>query len=259
MISEDKAYEVLKSKVAKFPELLVTLGSGWNKVLDSAEVEVEIGYKELFGFEASVPGHEGRLVIAKVAGKRVAFMAGRIHMYEGFSARESAMPIRVFAKAGMKQVVLTAACGGLNEKFAVGDFVVLSDLLTLFLALDNPLKGPEFVDVSQIFDPKMRASAIKTCVDSEIPFHEGIYCYYHGPNYETPADKMALRHMGADVVGMSTVAEAIQARALGVKVLGISFVTNLAFVVHDHKDVVAEANKASGRMVSLLEGIIRES
>lgn len=255
-----KGEEVMSNKILKnLPELCIILGSGWNKVLEGADIESEISYEELFGMKAGVPGHDGKFVIAKVAGKRVAFMAGRPHTYEGYTTREATLPIRVLAEAGVKKVVLTAACGGLNEHYKVGDFVVLSDILTLFMALDNPLIGPDFVDVSQVFEPVMRKIAIKECVKNDIPFHEGTYVYYHGPNYETPADKMALRHMGADVVGMSTVPETIMAKSLGLSVLGLSFVTNLAFVKHDHKEVVQEANKASGQMVKLLTGIIEHS
>jgi purine-nucleoside phosphorylase len=166
------------------------------------------------------------------------------------------MPIRVFAQAGMKQVIVTAAAGAINEKYKVGDFVVLSDLLTLFLSVDNPLIGPTFTDMSQCFDEELRQRAIKACANNEIPFHEGVYAYAHGPHFETPADKMALKFLGADVVGMSTVPETIMARSLGVKVLGLAYVTNLAFVKHEHKDVLAAAEKGSSRMVSLLKDLV---
>ena len=232
------------------------MGSGWNKVLDGAKIEKEIGYKELFGVSATVPGHEGRLVIAKIKGKRVAFMAGRFHTYEGYTSRQATTPIRAFAKAGMKQLVLTAACGALNEKFKVGDFIILSDVITLFLALDNPLLGPNFIDVSEVFDKALREKAISVATKHKIPFHEGTYVYYHGPNFETPADKMALRFLGADVVGMSIVPEVLVARSLKVDILGLSFVTNLAFVKHNHLEVLAEANKASGKMVKILTGLL---
>lgn len=256
MLDEYEISAVLKEKVKKMPEMVVVLGSGWREVLSGVKSEVEVGFGEVFGVETSVPGHEGRLVVAKVSGKRVMFVAGRLHMYEGYSAREVTAPIRALHKAGMKKLVLTSAAGAINEKFGVGEIVVQSDLLTVFLALDNPLKGPAFTDMSEVFDREMRSVAIKVCAKEEIGFREGIYCYYHGPNFETPADKMALKILGADCVGMSTVPEAIQARALGVRTLGLSFITNLAFVKHDHKEVLAEAKKGSGRMVALLKGVI---
>ncbi len=256
MISDTQAVQILHNKVKKFPGTVVVLGSGWNKVVDDLIVESEIPYSELFGVEAKVPGHQGKLIIAKFHKKRVAFMAGRFHMYEGFSAREATAPIRVFSQVGMKTLILTAACGALNEKYKVGDFIITSDLLTLFLALDNPLIGPQFVDMSSVFDENERQKAIQICVQKKIPYHEGVYAYYHGPNFETPADKMALRFLGADVVGMSTVPETIQARSYGIKVLSLAFVTNLAFVIHDHKEVLAEANKASTKMKTILQGIL---
>ncbi len=256
MFTDQQSFEIVVKHIKKFPETLVVLGSGWNKVLDGAKIEKEIGYKELFGVSATVPGHEGRLVIAKIKGKRVAFMAGRFHTYEGYTSRQATTPIRAFAKAGMKQLVLTAACGALNEKFKVGDFIILSDVITLFLALDNPLLGPNFIDVSEVFDKALREKAISVATKHKIPFHEGTYVYYHGPNFETPADKMALRFLGADVVGMSIVPEVLVARSLKVDILGLSFVTNLAFVKHNHLEVLAEANKASGKMVKILTGLL---
>jgi len=252
----EEAITILQKRVKDFPSQLVILGSGWNKVLGGAKIETEIDYMDLFGIKASVPGHQGKLIIAKIRNERIAFMAGRIHMYEGYSAQEATLPIRVFGRAGVKELIVTAACGALNEKFRVGDFVILSDLLTIFLAIDNPLKGTQFVDTSAIFAEELRKKAIKIAIENNISFHEGVYAYYHGPNYETPADKMALRFLGADVVGMSTVPETIMARALGIKVLAIAFVTNLAFVKHDHREVLREAERASEQMVKLLEGII---
>jgi len=256
MFTSEKSFQILKNKVSSFPSTLIVLGSGWNNILKDVEINFEIGYETLFGVKTTVPGHTGKLVVGKINKKQVTFMSGRIHMYEGYSGEEATLPIRVFAKAGIKKLILTAACGALNPKYGVGDFVILSDILTLFLALDNPLSDPQFIDVSEVFDIKMRNKARKICVNKSIPFHEGVYAYYHGPNYETPADKMALKILGADVCGMSTVPETLTARSLGIKVLGLSFVTNLAFVKHDHKEVVREAEKGSKKMMCLLQNIL---
>lgn len=252
MLSETASLKILQQAVPNMPTDAAILGSGWNKVLAAAQIETEISFKKWLGVAASVPGHEGKLVIARINGTRVAVMSGRIHTFEGYSAREATLPIRVLAAAGVKRVMLTAACGALNQKYQVGDFVLLNDVMTLFLALDNPLLGPQFLDVSDIFDQEMRAKARQVMVSHGVSIKEGVYCYYHGPNYETPADKMALRFLGADVVGMSTVPEAIMAKWLGMKVLGLSFVTNLAFVKHDHTEVIAAANAASAEMVTVL-------
>jgi purine-nucleoside phosphorylase len=220
------------------------------------KIQVRISYEELFGVKTSVPGHTGELIIGTINKRRIACMSGRFHMYEGYSGFEATLPIRLFAKLGIKKLILTAACGALNEKFKVGDFIILSDVITLFLALDNPIKGAHFVDVSEVFDDHLRKNALQICSQEHIHFHEGVYVYYHGPNYETPADKMALRILGADVCGMSTVPETLVARSLGIQVLGLAFVTNLAFVKHDHKEVVEQANKASGQMKILLSSLI---
>lgn len=257
MFTEEKSLSILKKSVTQFPETLMVLGSGWNKILGDMAVEKSIPFSTLFGVSATVPGHEGKLVIGTIGKKRVACMSGRIHMYEGYTAHQATLPYRVFAKMGMKSLILTAACGALNEKYKVGDFIVLSDMITLFLALDNPLKGPQFIDVSEVYDIELRKKAVQVCGNNSIPFHEGTYVYYHGPNYETPADKMALRFLGGDVVGMSTVPETLAARACGVRVLGLAFVTNLAFVKHSHKEVVEEANKASKKMSTLLAGVMQ--
>jgi purine-nucleoside phosphorylase len=256
MLNESESLKILQQRVKNVPKTLMILGSGWSKVIDQLDIETEIDFETLFGVKATVPGHAGKLVVARHKKERVAIMAGRFHTYEGFTARQATLPIRVFAEAGVTDLILTAACGGLNEKYKVGDFVILSDMLTLFLALDNPLLGPQFLDVSEVFDPTWRAQARSLAVELKIPFHEGIYCYYHGPNYETPADKMALRLLGADVVGMSTVPEALVARWHKMRVMGLAFVTNLAFVKHDHKEVVAQAEKASQQMSDMLLGLL---
>ncbi len=255
-IDLNRSLSILKKEIKDFPETLIVLGSGWNKVLNRTSVLKSINYKQLFGVSATVPGHEGKLIIAKLKNKKVAFMSGRFHTYEGYSAYEATIPIRVFAAAGVKNLILTAACGALHEKFRVGDFVILSDLITLFLALDNPLIGPQFIDMSEVFDKNLRKIATAAAIKNNLPQQSGTYVYYHGPNFETPADKMALRFLGADVVGMSTVPETIVARALGLKVLGLAFVTNLAFVKHDHQEVLRQANKAGSKMAALLEQII---
>lgn len=254
MLDDEQALEKLKG--IGFPETLMVLGSGWNKVLEGAKVTREIPYRDLFGVAATVPGHEGKLILAELNGKDVAFMSGRFHMYEGYSAREATTPIRVFARAGMKNLVLTAASGALNENYKIGDIVILNDLITLLLSLDSPLVGPEFIDTSCVFDTQWREKAVAIAKKNNIPYQEGSYIYYHGPNFETPSDKRAMKILGADVCGMSTAPETLVARSLGVKVLGLAFVTNLAFVKHDHREVLYQAEKGSARMKALLSSLL---
>jgi len=243
-------------KKINLPQTVIILGSGWNKVLDKVKVLEEYSYEELFGIKTTVPGHSGKLIIAKSGKNKIAFMSGRFHLYEGHDAITATKPIRNLAQMGMKKLIVTSATGAINEKYKVGDFVILSDLLSLFLTGDNPLVGPKFTDMSEVFDPVMRKQAIEICAANSLPFHEGVYAYSHGPHFETPADKMGLKILGADVVGMSTVPETIVAKSLGVKVLGLSYVTNLAFVKHEHKDVLKAANIGSLQMVKLLNDLI---
>jgi len=230
------------------------LGSGWDRVLDKVKIISSRGYNDLFSVKSTVPGHQGKLIEAELAGKKVLILSGRFHIYEGHSAQKAVEPIEYLKKQGVTTLITTAAAGGLNPKYRVGDFVILNDLLTLFAP--TPLIGAKFQDLSQIYDPNLQQLATNALVNLKAPFHKGVYVYYHGPNFESPADKMALRHLGADVVGMSTVPETIMAKHLGLKVLGLAFVTNLAFVKHDHQEVLRESQKAAAKMSSLLEKIV---
>ncbi len=258
MFTDQEAYSKLKKFVGNFPDTLVVLGSGWNKVLDDIKIIERISYENIFGVKSSVPGHNGELVIGQIGEKRIAFMSGRFHTYEGYGAEEATTPVRVFAKSGIKNLIMTSAVGALNEKYKVGDFVILNDVITILQVLDNPLKGPKFIDMSQVFDGKLRQKAIDVSRKLNIRYREGIYIYYHGPNFESPADKRALRILGADVTGMSMIPEVIVARSLNLRILGLAFVTNLAFVKHDHKEVLREAEKAGKKMKNLILGLIKK-
>ena len=207
----------------------------------------------MFGVKATVPGHEGRLVIGTLNNSRVALMSGRFHLYEGYTSQEVTQPIHLFAKAGIQNLVLTAACGALNKRYCVGDIVILSDIITLLLSPNNPLIGPPFIDTSCVFDKNLRERAVVIARKNNIFYQEGSHVFYPGPNYETPADKRALKILGADVCGMSIVPETLVARSLGIKVLGLAFVTNLAFVKHDHMQVLKEAERGSKNMKCLLK------
>lgn len=230
------------------------LGSGWNKVIDEVKIIKSWPYQKLFKVKSTVPGHEGKLIYGKLSGKPVLILAGRFHIYEGHSAQTATEPIRLLKKLGVETLITTAAVGGLNPKYKVGDFVVLSDLLTLLVP--TPLVGANFQDMSQAFDVKLIGLAKKTIASQKLPLQSGVYFYYHGPNFETPSDKRALRLLGGDVVGMSTAPETIMANHLGIKVLGLVFVTNLAFVKHNHLDVLAAATKASPQMSRLLTKLV---
>lgn len=230
------------------------LGSGWDRVLDKVKIIKSWDYNEIFSVKSTVPGHQGKLIYGHLAKKPVVILSGRFHIYEGHTAQKAVEPIEYLKKIGITTLITTSACGGLNPKYQVGDFVILNDLLTLFSP--TPLVGAKFQDMSQIYDRFLQQIAEAAMTDLKLNFHKGVYVYYHGPQYETPADKMALRHLGADIVGMSTVPETTLAKYLGLKVLGLALVTNLAFVKHDHKEVLAQSEKAGAKMSSLLEKIV---
>ncbi|PJE62973.1 purine-nucleoside phosphorylase [Candidatus Roizmanbacteria bacterium CG10_big_fil_rev_8_21_14_0_10_39_6] len=258
MFTLEKSFAILKKAIPHFPDTVLMLGSGWNLILERKERMYDMSYSDLFGVTSTVPGHEGHLVVVDIGGRKVACMSGRFHTYEGHSGSDATLPIKLFQKASAKTLIVTSASGALNEKYAVGDIIILSDLLTLFLGGYNPLVGANFVDMSSVFDAELATKAKAICVKNKFSFHEGVYSYVRGPHYETPADKIALRFLGADVVGMSTVPEVLMAKSLNMRVLGLSFVTNLAFVKHDHKEVLFQATKASSRMKLLLEGVLQK-
>lgn len=238
------------------PQVGLILGSGWNKVVDKIKVIKSWSYEDVFKVKSTVPGHAGKLLYGILNKKPILIMAGRFHIYEGHSAETATKPIKLLKKLGIKTLITTSAVGALNPKYKVGDFVVLDDMITLFVP--TPLIGPQFQDLSQAFDSKLMAIAKKTIIAQNLPLQKGVYIYYHGPQFETPADKMAVRHLGGDVVGMSTVPETIMANHLGIKVLGLVLVTNLAFVKHRHSDVLSAADKASKQMSKVLEKIVAQ-
>jgi len=256
MFKLEHSIAILKERVTCLPSTLVILGSGWSSILDHTKITSSIDYKDLFGIAPTVKGHEGKLVVATINKRQVAFMSGRFHLYEGHTPEEVTNPIRLCNHAGVKNLITTAACGGLNETYQVGDIVILSDVLTLFLSLKNPLIGPQFVDMSSAYDIEMRKKAVKICKQNKISYKEGVYAFYHGPNFESPTDKKALKMLGADVCGMSSVPELLVAKSLGMKTLGLAFVTNLAFVKHNHIEVLKEAERGKMRMKTLLTQIL---
>lgn len=232
------------------------LGSGWDKVLSKVKIIKSTDYSRIFSVRSTVPGHQGKLIEGILAGKPIIILSGRFHIYEGHSPQKAVEPIEYLKKIGVKTLITTAAVGGLNPKYEVGDMVILNDLLTLFAP--TPLVGPKFQDLSQIYDRLLIQTAQSAMTELKLPFHHGVYVYHHGPQFESPADKMALRHLGADVVGMSTVPETIMAKYLGMKVLGLALVTNLAFTPHSHQEVLEQSLKAGSKMSQLLFKIIQK-
>ncbi len=247
-------------------EVALILGSGLSGLADVVEDAVSVAFEAIEGFplpERHVVGHRGRLVLGTISGVRVACFQGRIHRYQGFSARQVAYPVRLAHALGASTLVVTNAAGGIDPALRVGDLVLVSDHINLMG--DNPLvgwPGPEggnpFVPMRDAYDPELRAIALQAAAETGVALvPEGVYLGLLGPSYETPAEVEMVRTLGADVVGMSTVPEVIAARALGMRVLGISLVTNAAAGVGlDHAEVLEAGRLAAQRMQSLAIAIL---
>ncbi len=215
------------------PALGIVLGSGFGPVAEAVEAEREYAYRELPGFPVgSVHGHEGRLILGQWHGVPVAVLQGRAHFYEGFSMDEVTFATRVLVALGAGSLLVTNAAGGINPKFRPGDFMVLADHIN-FMGV-NPLRGPEpsgcsrFVDLTRAYDPDLRTALKRAGKAAGARCHEGVYLAVSGPSFETPAEIRAFRKLGADAVGMSTVPEVIVARQCGLRVAGLSCITNAA-------------------------------
>jgi purine-nucleoside phosphorylase len=240
-------------------DVAVVLGSGWRPAADEiGEATAEVPMAELPGFAApAAAGHGGTIRSLRVGDRRVLIMLGRTHFYEGHGIDAVVHGVRTVAAAGCRTVVLTNAAGGLRDGVPVGSPVLISDHLNL--TARSPLVGANFVDLTDLYSPRLRALARE--IDPSLV--EGVYAGLVGPHFETPAEIRMLRTMGADLVGMSTVLEAIAARALGVEVFGLSLVTNLAAGVTgeplNHEEVLEAGRAAAGRMGGLLRSLVERS
>src|SRR5213079_2389669 len=248
------------------PSVAVVLGSGLGAFADELSDTTAIGYDEIPGFaHATVEGHAGRLVIGKAGNVAVAAMQGRFHFYEGYSLEEVTFPIRVLKLLGVNTLMLTNAAGSLNTELTPGSLMVISDHINLMGA--NPLIGPNddrfgprFPDMSEVYSTRLRRLADEAGLGMHLRLAHGIYAALLGPSYETPAEIRYLRSIGADAVGMSTVPEALVARHMGLEVLGISCISNMAAGVLpqplNHSEVMDTARRVRGQFIALLEGII---
>lgn len=248
------------------PRLAIVLGSGLGGLADRIERPLRIPYADIPGFHVPrVEGHKGELVIGTLGGKMVLTQSGRFHMYEGYSADAAALPVRLFAALGIRTLILTNAAGGIRRTFGYGTIMLLSDHLNL--TGRNPLVGharsgeERFPDMSEAYDGALRGIARDTARKLSISLEEGVYAGLLGPAYETPSEVRMLERLGADAVGMSTVTEVIAARALGVKCLGFSLVTNpgagISPVPLSHKEVMEVAAKAGKELARLIEGVVQ--
>jgi purine-nucleoside phosphorylase len=243
-------------------DFAVVLGSGLSSVLRNHFDAVSIPYDSLLGFPvASLIGHAGEALIGTWHGKRVVAFAGRVHLYQGFSALQITVNVRLAAASGAKMVILTNAAGALNSTYKPGDLMLISDHINL--TGRNPLVGvphldSPFVDMMDAYSARLR-TMIKSFAKPEHRLREGVYAGLLGPNYETVAEAHYLRTIGADAVGMSTVLETISARALNMGVVGISSITNMVGAPEtSHNEVTTVANESAGRLAELIEGLVQK-
>ncbi|NDV60873.1 purine-nucleoside phosphorylase [Puniceicoccales bacterium CK1056] len=249
------------------PRILLILGSGWGPVVeDLMVIEKSIAYSDIPGFPVStVEGHHGTLLLARMGDVPLYVMQGRFHYYEGYSMQEITFPIRVFAHLGVRGVFLTNAAGGIDPAFRPGQLMAIEDHIN-FMG-DHPLRGPNdnasgprFPDMTAAWDPRLRNILMETASAEGIPLHSGVYLAVSGPSFETPAEVRAFSGMGANAVGMSTVPECIVARHCGLRVTGLSCITNLAAHLGGapltHEEVAESARDSHAHVIGLLRGSI---
>jgi purine-nucleoside phosphorylase len=261
-----EAADAIRARVKEVPHVALVLGSGLGDFANTPTDAVSMPYEQLPHWPASnVIGHEGRLVVGCVKGQTIAALAGRCHAYEGHPMPTVTFAVRVMAVLGVKTLILTNAAGGINTGFAQGALMVIDDHINLtgmnpLVGPNDERFGPRFPDMSEVYSRRLRRIADEAAKAIDLPVPHGVYVALLGPSYETPAEIRYLRTIGADAVGMSTVPEAIAARHMGVEVLGISCITNMAAGVLpqplDHREVMETARRVRGRFVALLETII---
>ncbi|HEY9054742.1 MAG TPA: purine-nucleoside phosphorylase [Rectinemataceae bacterium] len=260
----EAAANYISVRIGKAPRLAIVLGSGLGGLAEEIADPIVIRYEDIPGFPRSTaPGHAGRLVAGMLGGTRVLAMQGRFHYYEGWSLDQVAMPVRTFGALGVERLLLTNAAGGVKESFRPGDFMLITDHLNLTGL--NPCRGPNdpalgerFFDMTKAYSPALRDEAKKAASSLGLALKEGVYMWFTGPSFETSAEIRAARILGADAVGMSTVPEAIAAAHLGIEVLGISCITNLAAGIGEGKISSDEVLEVSERVKPRFSALVRE-
>jgi len=262
----EKAAKFILSKTKLRPKIALVLGSGLGAFADEFDAATNIPYAKIANFPRSTAiGHAGQLVLGKVDGIVVAAMQGRVHLYEGYSAKQVAFPVRVFQRMGVKAMIVTNAAGGINHNYSEGALVALRDHINL--QGTNPLVGPNddrfgprFPDMTHAYDQEFRRFVAEAGKKLALNIHEGVYLALAGPNYETPAEIHSFRTLGADLVGMSTVPEVLAARHSGIRVLGVSCVTNMAAGITGKtltaEEVFKTGAKVKHQFIALLRAII---
>ena len=259
-----KCYQCFKEKIDFTPKIALILGSGLGDYAEQADIKAVLDYKDIEGFPVSTaPGHKGRFVFGYVGGVPVVIMQGRVHYYEGYSMEDVVLPIRLMKMMGAEVLFLTNAAGGVNWQFECGDFMLINDQICMApspLIGENPDElGPRFPDMSEIYSKELREVIRHTARDLDIRLREGVYIQLTGPNYESPSEVRMVRTRGADAVGMSTACEAIAANHMGMKIAGISCISNLACGVSNRPLSHAEVQETADKAAPLFTKLITES
>jgi purine-nucleoside phosphorylase len=266
MISE--ALAAIRFRSSLEPRVALVLGSGLGAFADEVENAAAIPYADIPGWPRSTAvGHAGKLVVGRVAGVPVAVMAGRVHMYEGYSAQQVAFGVRVLAKLGAGTLMLTNAAGGIDAAYTPGSLVLITDHINLMgenpcIGPNDDTLGPRFFDMTEAYLKELRDRALATAARLGIPLHQGVYLALKGPNFETPAEIRAFRTLGASLVGMSTVPEVLAARHMGVRCLAISCVTNMAAGITgaqlSHEEVLETGERVKRSFTTLVRALVPE-
>ena len=255
-----KSADYIKERTEGFtPEIGLILGSGLGGTVDRIEDKVFIPYSEIPNFLVSTaPGHAGELVFGTLEGRKVVCMSGRFHYYEGYEFEQLTIPVRVMKLLGINKLIVTNAAGAINTSYKVGDIMIMKD--HIFFSGHSPLRGindPEFgerfFDITRVYDPEFRRIALECAKDSPLDVHEGVYFYFQGPQFESPAEIRAARILGGDCAGMSTVTEVLTAAHCGLPVLGISLMTNMGAGILDKPLSGEEVNEVGRKTAPLFQ------
>ena len=260
-----KCFECVQQKITFKPEIALILGSGLGDYADTMEVVETMDYHDIEGFPVStVPGHKGRFVFGYAGGVPIVAMQGRVHFYEGYKPQDVVLPIRLMKLMGAKVLFLTNAAGGINRSFNAGDFMLITDQISM--SVPSPLIGENidelgvrFPDMSEVYSRRLRKIIENAAVTAGVPLRKGVYIRTTGPQYETPAEIRAYERLGADAVGMSTAIEAIAARHAGMEICGISCISNLAAGISVNPLTHAEVQETADRVAPLFKKLVTQA
>lgn len=260
-----KCFECVQQKITFKPEIALILGSGLGDYADTMEIVETLDYHDIEGFPVStVPGHKGRFVFGYAGGVPIVAMQGRVHFYEGYKPQDVVLPIRLMKLMGAKVLFLTNAAGGINRSFNAGDFMLITDQISM--SVPSPLIGENidelgvrFPDMSEVYSRRLRKIIENSAVTAGVPLRKGVYIQTTGPQYETPAEIRAYERLGADAVGMSTAIEAIAARHAGMEICGISCISNLAAGISVNPLTHAEVQETADRVAPLFKKLVTQA